>query len=72
MLIFTPLVVYYFYSNYKSKLSIYLLLATISWCGVFYATSNSVYHLLPSSLKIVVNLITIQLCIQFFLPIFVL
>lgn len=71
ILIFTPLAIYCFYSFWKSKLDIYLMLGSLSWYGIFYTRKHSLYQFLQQPLKTIVNLTTMLLLLRIFIPLFI-
>lgn len=70
MLIFIPIVLYYLYSFWKTKLDIYLILGTVAWYGIFYSERFGLHQLLQQPFKLIVNFITVLLILQLFISYF--
>lgn len=68
MLIFTPIVLYYFYSFWKTKLDFYLILGTVAWYGMFYSGRLGLNQLLQQPFKSIINFITVLLVFQILTP----
>lgn len=70
MLIFTPIVIYYFYLFWKTKLDLYLMLGAIGWYGILYSKRFGLYQLMHEPFKSIVNFITVLLVLQLFVSYF--
>lgn len=70
MLVFTPIVIYYFYLFWKTKLDLYLMLGAIGWYGMLYSGSFGFYQFMHEPFKSIVNFITVLLVLQLFVSYF--
>lgn len=70
MLVFTPIVIYYFYSFWKTQLDLYLMLGAIGWYGILYSRKFGFYQLIQEPFKSMINFITVLLVLQLFVSYF--
>ena len=63
-LIFLPMLVYCFYTFWKNKEEVYLLLGILSWIAAIYSGTLNIYQFLQDPIKIIIDILTILLLIM--------
>lgn len=71
LLICIPLFIYFFIFFIKTKLDVYLILATLSWYVAIYSGKHNLYLSIQEPIKTIINVITMLLVFRVIIPVFI-